>query len=83
MIIGKVGQVRLIENRMEFILQEFSVPGSDPKDDQGADVAKDSATDLLIELLNILMCEDQGKAVFSCFGKDITEALSQKVMESA
>lgn len=66
MVVWKIGKVCLIENWMKFILEKFGIPGSDPKGDQGADVAKDSATDLLIKLLNVLVSENQGEDVLSC-----------------
>lgn len=65
----------------ELVGQEAGIPLADPEGDEVAGIAEDALPDLVGQLVEVLMREDQGEAVFPRLREDGGERLRREALE--
>lgn len=78
---GEIDEGVGVEFVAEFVGEDFGVGVADAEGDEVADVAEDCGADGWGELVDVLVAEGEGEAVFPGFGKDAGEGVGGEVLE--
>ena len=81
MAVVHLDEIAFVKGRLELLGEDGGVVGGDAEGDGGADVAKDSVTDGVGHLGDVLVGNGEIEAVFAGFGEDDGEGVGGEVLE--